>query len=68
MFSNIDMSSRYHHVRIKEEHVSKTTFRTKYGHYEFVVVPFGLTNAPVVFMCLMNGILKNYLDRFVIVF
>ena len=39
-----------------------------YGNYEFVVVPFGLTNAPTIFMCLMNGILKNYLDKFVIVF
>jgi hypothetical protein len=46
----------------------KTTFRTSYGHYEFLVVPFGLTNAPTVFMCLMNGIFINYLDKCVIVF
>jgi hypothetical protein len=39
----------------------------RYGNYEFVVVPFGVTNAPIVFMCLMNGILRNYLDIFVIV-
>jgi hypothetical protein len=51
-----------------EEDISKITFRTKYGHYEFVVVPLRLTNTPVVFMCLMNGILKNYLDNFFIVF
>jgi hypothetical protein len=46
----------------------KTTFRTRYGHYEFVVVPFGLTNAPTTFMCLMNSILNKYLDKFVLVF
>jgi hypothetical protein len=51
-------------VRIKEEYINKTTFRTRYGHYEFTVVPFGLSNAPVVFMCLMNGIFINYLDKF----
>jgi hypothetical protein len=58
----------YHQVRIKEEDIHKTTFRTRYGHYEFVVVPFGMTNAPTVFMFLMNDIFINYLDRFVIVF
>jgi hypothetical protein len=46
----------------------KTTFRTRYGNYEFLVVPFGLTNAPIVFMFLMNGIFINYLDNFFIVF
>jgi hypothetical protein len=55
-------------VRIKEEDIIKTTFRTQYGHYEFTVVPFGLSNAPVVFMYLMDGIFINYLDKFVIVF
>jgi hypothetical protein len=43
-------------------------FRTRYGHYEFIVVPFGLSNAPVVFLCLMNGVFQEYLDKFVIVF
>lgn len=48
--------------------IPKTTFRTRYGHYEFTVVTFGLTNAPVVFMSLMNGVFHTILDKFVVVF
>ena len=58
----------YHQIRIKNEDISKTTFKTRYGHYEFTMVPFGLTNAPTVFMCLMNGVFIKYLDYFLIVF
>jgi hypothetical protein len=67
MFSKIDLRSRYHHVRIKED-INNTAFKTRYGHYEFTVVPFGLKNALVVFMCVMNDVLRNYLDKFFIVF
>jgi hypothetical protein len=68
ILSKIDLRLGYHRVRIKEEDINKTSFRIRYGHYEFTMVPFGLSNAPVVFMYLMNGIFRDYLDKFVIVF
>jgi hypothetical protein len=68
IFSKIYLRSGYHQVRIKEEYISKTTFKTRYGHYEFMMVSFGLSNAPVVFMFLMNVVFPEYLDKFVIVF
>ena len=52
----------------KKEDIHKTTFKTRYDHYEFTMVPFGLTNAPTTLMCLMNNILSKYLDKFVLVF
>ena len=68
IFSKIDLRSRYHQVGIKDEYIFKTAFRTRYGHYEFVALPLGLTNAPTSFMCLMNSVLSKYLDKFVVVF
>ena len=68
VFSKIDLRSGYHKIRIKNEDISKTTLKTRYGLHEFIVVPFGLTNAPAVFICLMNGVFRNYLDKFLIVF
>jgi hypothetical protein len=67
-FSKIDLRLGYHQVIIKEEDIGKTYFRTIYGYYEFVLLPFGLINVPSLFMCLMNGIFRNYLDKFFIVF
>nr|GEW16177.1 putative reverse transcriptase domain-containing protein [Tanacetum cinerariifolium] len=68
VYSKIDLRSGYHQLRVRDEDIPKNAFRMRYGHYEFQVMPFGLTKAHDVFMDLLNRGCKPYLDKFVIVF
>ncbi|GJT07889.1 putative reverse transcriptase domain-containing protein [Tanacetum coccineum] len=67
-FSKINLRSEYHQLRVHEDDISKTAFRTRYGHFEFTIMPFVLTNAPALFMDQMNRVCRPYLDKFMIVF
>jgi hypothetical protein len=68
VFSKIDLLSGYHHLKVRECDISKTTFISRYGLYEFMVMSFGLTNALAYFMYMMNKVFMEYLDKFVMVF
>ena len=61
-YSKIDLHTRYHQLRVWEEDISKTTFRTRYGHFKFIVMPFGLTNALMAFMDFMHRVFQPYFD------
>ncbi|KAI3775938.1 hypothetical protein L1987_45698 [Smallanthus sonchifolius] len=67
-YSKIDLRSGYHQLRVRDEDISETAFKTRYGHYEFMDMPLGLAIAPAVLTDLMNHVCKPYLDQFVIVF
>jgi hypothetical protein len=68
VFSQIDLRSGYHQLKVRECSIPKTAFILRYGMYEFTVMSFGLSNAPTYFMYIMNKVFMEYLDKFIVVF
>ena len=68
VYSKIDLHTGYHQLRVREADIPKIAFRTRYGHFEFTVMPLGLMNAPTAFMDLMHRVFQPYLNQFVVVF
>jgi hypothetical protein len=68
VFSKIDLRSGYHQLKVRECNIPKTALVSRYGLYEFMVMSFGLTNAPTYFMYMMNKVFMEYLDKFVMMF
>lgn len=65
---NIDIRLGCHQLRVKVKDIKNASFSTQYGHYELLVISFGVINTPVVFMCLMNQIFSHYFDMFIVLF
>ena len=68
VYLKVDLCTGYHKSKVREADIPKTTFRTRYGHFELPMMPFGFTNAPTVFMNLMHRVFQPYLYQFVVVF
>ena len=68
VFSRIDLASGYHQIAVKEEHIQKTVFSTQQGHWEFIVIPFGLCNAPASFQRLMNKVFIGTIGDFILIY